>query len=1113
MRKQPSDLSARRAAVTPDRSVIVQAPAGSGKTTLLVERYLGLLASVDAPEEILAITFTRKAAAEMRHRVLEYLDPERESDEPHKQGMIDKARAAADKVEAWGLRENPQRLQIRTIDSFNGFLARAMPVASRLGPVPAPLDNADQLYRRAARAVLARLDGDDDLAADIARLLTWRDHNARDIEDLLAGLLGKREQWLRVLGPSGTPDREHVEGVLVGLVRHELGLAREALETALADTTIGVDGLLELLRFAADTLRAEGKSSEIMHCLDREALPGDDPDDLAFWRGLGELLLTRAGTFRAKVDKRNGFPARSSEKDRITALLESLGDQEALAARLDRARSLPHPHYDDADWQTLEALIRVLQAAAAELELVFAETGHMDFAGLGEAALRGLGDTESGITDLGLYLDRRIKHILVDEFQDTNWSQFRLLEKLTDGWEPGDGRTLFLVGDPMQSIYRFREAEVGLFMHLRDHGINALPMDTERLSDNFRSRGEIVDWVNEKLGPIFPEVEDITAGAVGYAPSAAGRGAGGVVEWLARDDRAAEAAAVVETVQRALTEHADDPEYSAAIIVRSRNHLSEIVPALKRAGQRFRAVKLDPLVTRPVVQDLLAITRIILDPADRAHLLAVLRAPFCGLTLAELHALAGDGADPFEATAVERLDPEARDRAARVFRVLDRARNNWQRRPLRDLVEGAWHGLGGPACLADPDGDRRDAERYLAFLERAEEDDLLHDPAAFDDRLQAELAEGDPESGDVKLEILTMHAAKGLEWDLVVLPNLDRPTGGQDRDLLHWLPFTDEAGAERVLLAPLRAASRTQNPPLVEFIRGEKKTRDAYENQRLLYVAATRAREKLVLTAVLDREKQTIKPSAGSLLADLWPTMGGAFTEALQAAGRVGDTPAAQDIPDQALRRLPAGWTPPVGERFDWSPTHPPREREVEIDFNWAGIQARRNGTVLHRLLERVGQIGIENLDEKRRSRLIARLPHLLRSMGTGPGAVKQAVPDLEKALERTLDSDRGQWMLRGDHEQSACELALTGIVDGDLVNAVVDRTFIDENGTRWIIDYKSGYHQGGDLDNFLAEEEERYRNQLALYARLFRQMGETNVQCALYLPMHAAWWEVEGVD
>ena len=150
-----ADHTARLEAVEPGRSVIVQAPAGSGKTTLLVERYLNLLSVADAPEEILAITFTRKAAAEMKQRILRYLDPGFTTDADHEQAALHKARSIAPRVRDWGLRENPQRLLIRTIDSFNHYLARTMPVASALGPVPAPADNTRALYRQAARRVLA----------------------------------------------------------------------------------------------------------------------------------------------------------------------------------------------------------------------------------------------------------------------------------------------------------------------------------------------------------------------------------------------------------------------------------------------------------------------------------------------------------------------------------------------------------------------------------------------------------------------------------------------------------------------------------------------------------------------------------------------------------------------------------------------------------------------------------------------------------------------------------------------------------------------------------------------------------------------------------------------
>jgi ATP-dependent exoDNAse (exonuclease V) beta subunit len=1099
-----SDTRQRQLAVEPQRSVIVQAPAGSGKTTLLVERYLGLLAVVDAPEEILAITFTRKAAAEMRERILQFLDPGYEASGEHERAAVDKARAVAGKVAEWGLLDNPQRLLIRTIDSFNHYLARTMPVASQLGPVPAPAENTRALYREAARRVLARADGRDELAGDIERLLLWRDHRSQAIEDLLVELLGKREQWLRALGMSGRPDREAFEATVRELVVEQLESARAALEDGLQAARIQADNLLDCLRQAAACPPEEGTPLQLTESADLTRLPGADPADLPVWRALGTALLTNDGGFRVKPDKRQGFPAKSDHKERIVPILDGLRDNEPLADWLHRARALPDPRYDDEEWQVLAALVRVLEATAAELELVFAETGQSDFAGIGAAALRGLGDEDNGYTDLALYLDRRINHLLVDEYQDTNWGQYHLLEKLVGAWQPGEERSLYLVGDPVQSIYRFREAEVGLFMRTREHGIGGQRVEPCRLTRNFRSRAEIVEWVNAALGPTFPEREDIAAGAVRYAPSEPGRDGGGRVEVLARPDRASEADAVAGTVADALEAHRDDADFSAAIIVRARSHLADILPALERRGIGYRAVKLDPLLERPVVQDLLAVTRAIVNPADTAAVLAVLRAPTCGLTLADLHALAGDGRSPAGCDALERLSADGRRRAERTLAALGQAQALWRKRSLRDLVEGFWARVGGPAALDKPATDRRDAAAYLATLSAAEDQGLVDDWNAFMELLDEQFTEGDPPSDDIKLEILTMHGAKGLEWDLVVLPGLNRGTGGHNSELLYWLPFTPEAGEERVLIAPLRSARQDDNTDLIKLIRAEEKQREAYEHQRLLYVAATRAREHLVLSAALDPEKQPLKPTAGSLLADLWPTCGEDFARALDEAPQPPDS-AENDaaMPDPTLRRVASDWQPPVGERLDWRPALPPREREVEIEFNWAGVQVRRIGTVLHRLLERVGQVGIERFDEAQRSALRERIPGLLQAMGTGSQELDDAVEPIREAFERTLESETGRWILSGEHREAACELPLTGIIEGQLVNAVIDRTFVDEHGTRWIIDYKSGYHAGGDLEGFLGEETERYSTQLAMYRKLFEQMGETDIKAALYLPRH----------
>jgi ATP-dependent exoDNAse (exonuclease V) beta subunit len=1088
-----SDDLQRRGAVDPDRSVIVQAPAGSGKTTLLVERFLALLARVEEPEEILAMTFTRKAAAEMRERILKFLDPQFAPD-PHERAAAERARALDDKVERWNLRTNPERLMIRTIDSFSHWLVRTMPVASRLGPVPQPVDNAQALYRRAARRVIEALD-ETELAAELNTVLGWRDHRSQELEQLLTSLLGKREQWLRALKLTGTPDRRDFERVLETVVRQRLRRTARALNEALAAAPAVRAELVALLGLAADNLRAGGIESDLcMFDADRD-MPGDDLDCLPQWKALAE-----------------GFPPTArKEKARFQAVLEALSDNEALAAELHGARKLPDARYEsNAQWQVLEALIRVLERAAGELELLFAETGQSDFTGLSRAALTGLGDDDNDATDLALYLDQRINHILVDEFQDTNWAQLHLLERLTRGWQDGDGRTLFLVGDPMQSIYRFREAEVGLFMRTRDRGVGAVRPDSLKLTRNFRARAELVDFVNRVLGPSFPVEEDIAAGAVAYAPSEPGRESGGRIDILAAADAVTEAEQVAALLASELAAHAGDPDWKAAIIVRARTHLRELLPALANHRVGYRAVKLDPLLQRPVVRDLLALARAIHIPDDRSACLAVLRAPYCGLELADLHALAGDGADPFDETALDRLSAQARQRAERVYRVLHRARAETGRRSLRERVEGAWHRLGGPQLLARPATDRADAAMLLDVLEKAEAEGLLDDWNELIERLDREYTAGDPPSDEVKVELLTLHAAKGLEWDLVVLPGLNRKPRSDDKELLYWLPFTQADDSERVLLAPLRAAWEPNNSALIELIRSERNKREAYEQQRLLYVAATRARERLVLSAALDPERQSVKPVGGSLLELLWPRAAGEFLAALDAT-RDNDErgPAAAKRPNQDLRRAPAGWEPPIGTRLDWRPKLPPREREIEIEFNWAGTQARRSGTVLHQLLEQVGRSGIENLDADRRRALVERIPRLLRALGTGPVALEAITRQVQGAFEQTLDSTIGRWILSAGHSDGSCELALTGVVDGELVNAVIDRSFIDEHGTRWIIDYKSGHHAGGNLDAFLENEAERYRDQLGLYRRLFEQMGERDIKTALYLPRHGVLKEV----
>ena len=542
----------------------------------------------------------------------------------------------------------------------------------------------------------------------------------------------------------------------------------------------------------------------------------------------------------------------------------------------------------------LEAITELLKRAVGQLKLVFQSRGQVDFTEVSQRALLALEDSE-GPTDLALRLDYQIRHLLIDEFQDTSISQFELLARLTAGWTPDDARTLFAVGDPMQSIYRFREAEVGLFLRARAEGIGNVVLEPLELSANFRSQAGIVDWVNAAFARVMPEREDIASGAVAYTASRAvhPRRDGDAVEIHplfagGAPGEAEEVAKLVAGIASASAGAAQRP--SIAILVRGRSHLREIVPQLKQAGVAFRAIEIDRLDDRPVVQDLLALTRALAHRGDRLAWLALLRAPWCGLTLADLHALAGtetnadaastrsgetgedmaqQAGDPLpgplssQSTVWELMhDParlaalmlDGRLRLVRVRSVLAAALGARQRASLRDAVEGCWLALGGPACAASAT-ELEDAETYLDHLESEEDAGAIADFEAFAQDLDQLYALPDLAAGEDAVQIMTIHKAKGLEFDHVIVPGLGKRPPAEGKKLFLWMerPAQPDASARRragagtkLLLAPIEETG-ADGDPIYAWIKQLAAEKADHEDGRLLYVAATRARQRLHL--------------------------------------------------------------------------------------------------------------------------------------------------------------------------------------------------------------------------------------------------------------------------
>ncbi|HRP34420.1 MAG TPA: UvrD-helicase domain-containing protein [Gammaproteobacteria bacterium] len=1110
--RRPEDQAVREAALDPARSFIVQAPAGSGKTELLTRRFLRLLAVVERPEEIVAITFTRKAAGEMRSRILDALQLGESLQAPaeaHRREAWSLARdvLARDRAQHWGLLDNPRRLRIETIDALNAWLARQLPMSSRLGAAPVVTDNAEPVYQQTARDILLAAGGDEAHAPHAAALLVHLGGRFGQAQALLVAMLKARDHWLGKIVPRKGMQpsmlRKTLNQALHNFVEDELRRVHAELWPEMLD---------ELAELAAGAAARAPQIDWLEPFAGATSFPAPSAEALPRWRAVAELLLTKEGQWRKTLNKHQGFPPDAkSEKQRMRELLQALAEG-ADPAGLQRVRELPAPAYDAERWAILEHLLALLPVCAAALDVDFAGRGESDYVGIAQAALAALGDDRP--TDLALALDCRISHLLVDEFQDTSQAQVELLARLTAGWVPGDGRTLFCVGDPMQSIYRFREADVGRFLRAQRTGIGQVTLQRLRLGVNFRSQASLVDWVSTSFPDIFPRREDLSLGAVPFAPSVAWHPAlpGPAVNCHAAppgDSRteAARVAGIIAGIRQAA------PAASIAVLVRSRSHLAHITPALKAAAIPFQAVEIEPLAEVPAIRDLEALTRALCHRADRTAWLAILRAPWCGLPLAELLAVAGGRHDEIWARlqdpeVLAGLSEDGRARVARLVVAIAPALEERGRRPLRRVVEGAWLALGGPATL-ERESELADARTFLEYLDGRAPHGDLDDPPGLTALLGDLYAAPEAITGTA-VQLLTIHKAKGLEFDHVILPGLDRSTGRNEKRLLRWLEQVREEGTE-LILAPVERFGDEQDP-LHRALRQLDDRRAQLELDRLLYVAVTRARERLHLVARLRPDDpdsgQPPRPRSGTLLERLWPALGDAFLAAREPVGNVPGEGAAR--PPAKLRRYTADWSPPVPlAAVHWTAAEAePAAPGAVVEYDWSGREARAVGVAVHRLLQVISTEGPDAWPEARLRAATPLLRALLSEAGLGRAELDAALARSSAVLARTLADARGRWLLDPGHADSSSERRISGRLDGRVVQGIVDRSFLDESGVLWIIDYKTGRHEGAELDAFLDREQERYRAQLERYARMLAARHAGPIRMGLYFPQLSGWRE-----
>jgi ATP-dependent helicase/nuclease subunit A len=1101
------DEAQRQLALDTSQSFIVQAPAGSGKTELLTQRFLVLLSRVLAPEEILAITFTKKAAAEMRARIIKTLQQaatQPEPETPHARKTWQLARQALQKSEQlqWDLLQNPSRLRIQTIDSFNASLVKRLPILSQFGAPPEITDDTKLLYREAIREFTTHLEGDSDWAQPIAQLLQHRDNDINKLEDLLVDMLEKRDQWLPYLNIHNPENlRDYLESHLQAVVNDIFAKLNKAFPRQHEAE------LVQLLNFAGGYLLENGIDSPIAEFAHLDKLPDTTIENLPLWLALKELFLTTELSWRKRFEVKHGFPPQSAAKStlkvvyaemkkRIENLTDAFSRDDHLLSAFSELHHAPDHQYTDEQWNILVALHHILLLAVAELFLVFRNHGKVDYIQNALAALTALGDEESP-TDLALALDYQIKHILIDEFQDTSSSQFRLLKTLTAGWQTGDGRSLFIVGDPMQSIYRFREADVGLFIRARREGIGNIKLIPLTLSVNFRSTPQIVDWVNISFKKILPPFEDISTGAVSYNNSTANDAkqvADSAVHIHCHDPQQ-QALEIVALIQQ----HKQiNPQGKIAILVRARTHLKNIIPALKHANLAYRAIKIDPLNSRSVIQDLMALTRALLNPADKVAWLAILRAPWCGLTLADLLALTNEqtvyqSINQFQIR--QKLSADGQKRLARVLPVLTEKLQERQRLSLALWVKSTWLMLGGPACL-EQDSDLDDVNTYFSLLEELDRGGNLVDVDNLATAVKKLFAAPNSHADD-SLQIMTIHNAKGLEFDTVILPYLEKKPPNPDKQLLLFMEKTREHAMNALVLAPLGAVGKDDDK-IYNYVKSQHKIKNEHETGRLLYVAATRAKQHLHLFLSVDKER---KIDGNSLLHKLMPAIVSEVDRHL-----ANTLPAKLDETiiekPRLLQRLVTSWQNPLREIGIKKVT----QQQTLSRLQMSSEMARLTGTVVHLILQQISRLGMAWWQQHSGEVQKVYLKNQLLQLGVLESELSNAISHAQLAIANTLQDERGKWILQASQEAHT-EFAVTVVIAGIAQQFKIDKTFV-EAGKRWIIDYKTTPYSGNNVEDFLHAEQLKHSEQMRYYFQAMQAIDEKPIHLGLYFPLIPAWRE-----
>jgi ATP-dependent exoDNAse (exonuclease V) beta subunit len=908
MSAPPADARVREKALDPDRSVILESPAGSGKTALLAARYLTLLARVAHPRQILAVTFTNRAAAEMADRITRALKralagETGDGGDSWEDRFLGLAHAAVGAHRGMGdLLLSRDTLQIGTFHGFCASVARGWPLEADVPPGLGLLEPAEQeeLLASCVSETLAAVSAGratPEETAAFKRRLASADNSVGTIREQLLDLLRRRD---RLLPLASLLAKEGMEGFARQLEARAVLLGATFMEPlrdhfgARAKAWAGLRSALE----AAGAIQAEKLAA---------AVPGTAQADVSSWRLAAEVFLTGDSSkapgsrkVRAALTPKSGFPE-GFKNHPASGLIVELPPE--VAVRLAFVASWPEAGAGG------EGVARDRVGAAALADMVCLagavldrfrrarDARGMDFNELESAALRALGRVQCPSESL-VFFHEHLRHLLVDEAQDVNDAQVGILSILTQGWEPHGANTVFVVGDPKQSIYRFRRAEVALFRGLQREGLPregepAFPLEDLRLTANFRSRPPLVDFANALFAKVMASPDE-AQDEVAFAPSEAAREVpAGPAAPAGTPDDSSPVSAALFTCRTGKNRAGDqaDPEQArgreaafvagrvsallskgvtggqVALLIPARTHLSPFVAALEELGIPLRIREGRPMLDAPEVRHLLNLFRALVRPYDDIAWVGAARAPWCRVPLVALEASSASGPGLWSDRLKEAR--HAHPRLERFAAALDEAAGAFGREPFAVTLQRLWETLDGPAVAALASGPAGVANAMALFelLGKCPSSPGEEALARIERLLETAYTPPDPRGAVSGVQVMTIHGSKGLEFDHVFAVDMDyRPGRGRGEApafLMDRVP-----GGGRVPLAAATADRRTGEKVLAHALLSELgRGRERAEFKRQFYVAATRARETLTLSGLDPRRKDgTPSTQAGPAL-------------------------------------------------------------------------------------------------------------------------------------------------------------------------------------------------------------------------------------------------------